>query len=125
MLPECNNELWSVALYCVFSWIMFSLALYLPDALKRKKEAMVGAMLIMVLVAVLVLLSGYATAQLDNGLMMNMAFMIVGVAICTMAVSRVLQMLSWPRTWLAGLLGVVGYLLVGIILAWCIVQFMF
>jgi hypothetical protein len=123
MLPVCNNELWSVVLYCALSWVMFSLALYLPDAQKRKKEAMVGAMLIMVLVAVLALLSGYAAAQLETGLMMNMVFMIVGVAICTMAVSRVLQMLSWPRTWLAGLLGVVGYLLVGIILAWCIIQF--
>lgn len=122
MLPVCNNELWSVVLYCALSWVMFSLALYLPDALNRKKEAMVGALLIMVLVAVLALLSGLVTAPLNSGIMMNAVFMIAGTAACTMAVSRVFQQLSWARTWLAGGLGVLGYLLTGIVLAWCIVQ---
>lgn len=122
MLPLCNNEMWYVALYCILAWVVFSLALYLPDASRRKKEAMVGGLLNLVLVSVLSMLSGFAAEQLGTSMGITAAFQISGVLLCSLAVSRVVQMLSWPRTWVVGVLAVAGYLLVGVVLAWCLMQ---
>ena len=114
--------MWYVALYCILAWVVFSLALYLPDASRRKKEAMVGGLLNLVLVSVLSMLSGFAAEQLGTSMGITAAFQISGVLLCSLAVSRVVQMLSWPRTWVVGVLAVAGYLLVGVVLAWCLMQ---
>lgn len=104
--------------YCILSWAAFSMALLLADKWHRKKEAMTGGLLILVLVSVLSLLSGVAVESLQTGVGMSMAFLLAGIFFCTMAVSRVIQMLSWPRTWLAGSLGLVLYLVVTILQVW-------
>ena len=104
--------------YCILSWAAFSLALFLADKWHRKKEAMAGGLLILVLVSVLSLLSGFAVESLQTGVALSMSFLLTGIFFCTMAVSRVIQMLSWPRTWLASALGLVFYLVVTILQVW-------
>ncbi len=122
MLPPLIDEMWFILLYCLLLCCVFSLALYLPDNFRRKKEASAGGLLILVLYSVLSMLSGFATEELGAGFMMTSVFQLAGLIICTMAVSRVLQMLSWPRTWIAALLSVSLYLLVSLILSWCLVK---
>lgn len=111
-------EIWFVLVYGILAWIAFSLGLYLGDNFHRKKEAMVGGLLILVLASVLGMLSGFAAEQLQTGLVMSLSFQLVGIFICTMAVSRVCQMLNWPRTWLAALLSLVFYLIAALIIGW-------
>lgn len=122
MIPVCNNEMWYVVLYCALSWLLFSLAFWLADRQKRKKEAMVAGLLNLVLVSVLNMLGTFALETMQSGVEMAAGFQIAGVLICSMAVSRVLQMQGWLRTWLAGLLAMLGYLLCGVILAWLMLQ---
>lgn len=115
------QEIWVILLYCILSWVAFTLALYLADNVKRKKEAMVGGVLILVLASVLSMLSGFAANQLQTGMVMNMIFQLSGIFVSTMAVSRVLQMLSWPRTWLAAILVLAFYLTACILMGWGVV----
>lgn len=115
------QEIWVILLYCILSWVAFTLALYLADNVKRKKEAMVGGVLILVLASVLSMLSGFAANQLQTGMVMNMIFQLFGIFVSTMAVSRVLQMLSWPRTWLAAILVLAFYLTACILMGWSVV----
>lgn len=115
------QEIWVILLYCILSWVAFTLALYLADNVKRKKEAMVGGVLILVLASVLSMLRGFAANQLQTGMVMNMIFQLFGIFVSTMAVSRVLQMLSWPRTWLAAILVLAFYLTACILMGWSVV----
>lgn len=115
------QEIWVILLYCILSWVAFSLALYLADNVKRKKEAMVGGLLILVLASVLSMLSGFAANQLQTGVLVSMIFQLAGIFISSMAVSRVLQMLSWPRTWLAAVLVLILYVTACILMGWGIV----
>lgn len=115
------QEIWVILLYCILSWVAFTLALYLADNVKRKKEAMVGGVLILVLASVLSMLSGFAANQLQTGMVMNMVFQLSGIFVSTMAVSRVLQVLSWPRTWLAAILVLAFYLTACILMGWGVV----
>lgn len=115
------QEIWVILLYCILSWVAFSLALYLADDVKRKKEAMVGGLLILVLASVLSMLSGFAANQLQTGILMSMIFQLTGIFISSMAVSRVLQMLSWPRTWLAAVLVLILYITACILMGWGVV----
>lgn len=111
-------EIWFVLIYGILAWLSFALGLYLADDLHRKKEAMVGALLILVLASVLSMLAGFAAEQLQTGLLMSMAFQLTGIVLCVMAVSRVTQMLSWPRTWLAALLALIFYILAAVLVGW-------
>ncbi len=122
MVPSGFHEIWLILLFCILTWVGFSVALYLADRFRRKKEAMVGGLLTLLLSSVLAMLSGFAAAFLDTGLMVAMLFQLCGLFISAMAVSRVLQMLSWPRTWLAGLLCLLFYLLVSMVVGWGIVS---
>lgn len=115
------QEIWVILLYCILSWVAFSLALYLADNVKRKKEAMVGGLLILVLASVLSMLSGFAANQLQTGVLVSMIFQLAGIFISSMAISRVLQMLSWPRTWLAAVLVLILYVTACILMGWGIV----
>lgn len=121
MIPQCNNEIWYVLLYCVLLFLLFFLVFLLADNLKRKREALTGALLNLVLISVLSMLSSYAAEALNPGLYMTAGFQLTGVLICSMAVSRVLQMLNWWRTWLLGIATVLVYLLGGLLLGWLMV----
>ena len=116
MIPPCDNSLGAVLLYCVMVWLAFSLALLASGPDRGLKAAALGGFLTLVLSACIAMLAAYAMASLGTGLLMAGSFQLVGVGVCAMAVSRVCQMLSWPRTLLAGFLSVVGYLLAGLIL---------
>lgn len=118
MIPSHFKEICLVLLFCGLTWLAFSLALYLADNLKRKKEAIVGGLLILVLTSVLGMLSGFAAEQLQTSLLMIAIFQCLGIFICTMAVSRVCQMLSWGRTWLAALLALLLYLAAAVATGW-------
>ncbi len=120
MIPPCHNELWFMLLYCVLTWVLLTLAFYVPDSLHRWKSAMACALVELVLAAVLSMLSSYAAAQLGTGFLMAGIFQLAGIMASAMAVSRVFQMLNWPRTWLAGALTVTAYLLVGQLMVWCL-----
>ncbi|MBR6575917.1 MAG: hypothetical protein IKK73_02175 [Akkermansia sp.] len=109
-------------LYCVLMWVVFTLAFWLADNQHRWKDAMISALLNLVLVSVLALLGSYAAAQLGTSMTMTTGFQLVGVLICSMAVSRIGQMLSWPRTLLAAMLNVTGYIVGGLILAWLFIH---
>lgn len=122
MIPDSTNETGYMLLYCVLMWVVFTLAFWLADNQHRWKDAMISALLNLVLVSVLALLSSYAAAQLGTGMIMTTGFQLAGVLICSMAVSRIGQMLSWPRTLLAAVLNVTGYIVGGLILAWLFVQ---
>lgn len=108
-------------LYCILTWVAFSGAIYLADNLRRPKEAMLGGLLALVLASVLSMLTSFAAEQLQTPLAMNLAFQLSGILLCTMAVSRVVQMLSWPRTWLAGVLSLLFYTLAALFIGWGIV----
>lgn len=82
---------------------------------------MVGGLLILVLASVLSMLSGFAANQLQTGVLVSMIFQLAGIFISSMAVSRVLQMLSWPRTWLAAVLVLILYVTACILMGWGIV----
>lgn len=118
MIPPCNNELWFTLLYCVLTWLGLTLAYWLADSLKRWRNAMACGLTELVLASVLAMLSSIAAAQLGTGLLMSGGFQLVGLIISAMAVSRVFQMQSWPRTWLAAVLVLLVYLLLGWLLAW-------
>lgn len=124
MIPGGINEIWFVLIYSALTWAVFSLALYLADNLHRRKEAMLGGLLILVLSSVLAMLSSFAAMQLGSGIELSAIFLLVGTAACSMAVSRVMQMLSWLRTWLAAIYAVVGYVLVSLILGWVVAMLM-
>jgi hypothetical protein len=111
MSPTAFHEIWIVLLFCLLTWGGFAAALYLPDSFRRKKEAWVGGALMVLLSSILGMLSGFAAAFLQAGLIMSILFQASGIFLCTVAVSRVLQMLTWPRTWLVGLLALLFYLL--------------
>lgn len=123
MIPSGMQEIGVIMLYCALTWVAFTLALRLPDNLRRWKEAMLGGMLTLVLASVLSMLASFAAEQLQTGLAMNLTFQLAGILLCAMAVSRVVQMLSWPRTWLVGLLSLLFYSLVGVLIGWGIVFF--
>ena len=108
-------------LYCILTWVAFSGALYLADNLRRPKEAMLGGLLALVLASVLSMLTSFAAEQLQTPLAMNLTFQLSGILLCIMAVSRVVQMLSWPRTWLAGVLSLLFYTLAALFIGWGIV----
>ena len=118
MLPPCNNELWFILLYCLISWLFFSLALYVADSFRRAGTAMAGGFLTLVTTASIATLAAYAAAELRTSLEMTGALQVVGVAACSLAVSRVCQLQSWGRTLVSVLLSVLGYLLSGILLLW-------
>lgn len=121
MIPSGLQEIWVVMLYCILTWAAFSISLYLADNLRRIKEAVLGGLLALVLASVLSMLSSFAAEQLLTSISMNLAFMLSGVLLCTMAVSRVMQMLSWPRTWLVGILSLLFYIIVSILIGWLLV----
>lgn len=121
MIPSGIQEIWVVMLYCILAWVAFAGALYLADNLRRPKEAMLGGLLTLVLASVLSMLTSFAAEQLLTGMVMNLTFQLTGILLCSMAVSRVMQMLSWPRTWLVGLLSLIFYSVMGILLGWGIV----
>lgn len=108
-------------LYCILTWVAFSGALYLADNLRRPKEAMLGGLLALVLASVLSMLTSFAAEQLQTGIAMNLSFQLSGILLCTMAVSRVVQMLSWPRTWLVGVLSLLFYTFAALFMGWGIV----
>ena len=118
MSPTAFREIWIILLFCLLTWGGFSAALYLPDTFKRKKEALVGGALMVLLSSVLGMLAGFAAAFLQAGLIISTLFQLSGIFLCTMAVSRVLQMLTWPRTWLTGLLGLLFYILCFLLVGW-------
>lgn len=124
MIPGGINEIWFVLIYSALTWAVFSLALYLADNLHRRKEAMLGGLLILVLSSVLAMLSSFAAIQLGSGIELSAIFLLIGTAACSMAVSRVMQMLSWLRTWLVAIYAVVGYVLVSLILGWIVAMLM-
>ena len=124
MIPGGINEIWFVLIYSALTWAAFSLGLYLADNLHRKKEAMLGGLLLVVLASVLAMLSSFAALELGTGLEMSTIFLMSGITLCSMAVSRVCQMLSWPRTFLAAVYSVVGYVLVSLILGWGLAYYM-
>ena len=111
------HGIWFVTLYCLFIWGGFALALFLADPRKRFREACVGALLVLILSSVLSMLSSFAAEQLETSIGMTMSFQLVGVWACLMAASRVSQMLSWARTWLAAALGLIAYIAVALIFA--------
>lgn len=108
-------------IYCILTWVAFTGALYLADNLHRPKEAMLGGLLTLVLASVLSMLSSFAAEQLLTSMAMNLTFQLSGILLCAMAVSRVVQMLSWPRTWLAGVLSLLFYTLAALFIGWGIV----
>lgn len=121
MIPSGIQEIWVVMLYCILTWVAFSGALYLADNLRRPKEAMLGGLLALVLASVLSMLTSFAAEQLQTPLAMNLTFQLSGILLSIMAVSRVVQMLSWPRTWLAGVLSLLFYTLAALFIGWGIV----
>lgn len=116
MIPDCYNETGYMLMYSVLMWILFTLAFYLADSLFRWKTSMVSALLNLVLVSVVSMLGAFAAAELKSGLLMSSLFQLAGVFLCSMAVSRAGQMLSWPRTWLVSLYCLLAYLAAGMIL---------
>lgn len=121
MIPSGIQEIWVVMLYCVLAWAAFSGALYLADNWRRPKEAMLGGLLVLVLASVISMLTSFAAEQLLTGMSMNLTFQLCGIMLCAMAVSRVVQQLSWPRTWLAGVLSLLFYSIIAVLLGWGII----
>jgi len=121
MIPSGIQEIWVVMIYCILTWVAFSGSLYLADNLRRPKEAMLGGLLALVLASVLSMLTSFAAEQLQTPLAMNLTFQLSGILLSIMAVSRVVQMLSWPRTWLAGVLSLLFYTLAALFIGWGIV----
>lgn len=121
MIPSGIQEIWVVMLYCILTWVAFSGSLYLADNLRRAREAMLGGVLTLVLASVISMLCSFAAEQLLTGMPMNLSFQLSGVLLSSMAVSRVVQMLSWARTWLAGGLSLLFYTISSMLIAWCIV----
>lgn len=121
MIPSGIQEIWVVMLYCVLTWAAFSGALYLADNWRRPKEAMLGGLLVLVLASVISMLTSFAAEQLLTGMSMNLTFQLSGIMLCAMAVSRVVQQLSWPRTWLAGVLSLLFYSIIAVLLGWGII----
>ena len=111
------HGIWFVILYCLFIWGGVAISLFLADPRKRMREACVGALLVLILSSVLSMLSSFAAEQLETGIGMTMSFQLVGVWACLMASSRVCQMLSWARTWLAAALGLIAYIAVSLFFA--------
>lgn len=120
MMPLFHPEIWFVMLYCVLMWMLFSLAFFLADDLWRKKEAMVCGLLNLLLVSVLAMLSNFAAQMLGTGWLMSAGFLVIGILLCSMAVSRVCQMLGWFRTFLAAFYALLAYSACGFILSWII-----
>ena len=120
ILPD-STEIWFVLLYSVLTWLGFSLALFLADPYRRLRVAAVGGLLVLILASVLAMLAGFASEQLQTGEGMTTTFQLVGVGACLMAVSRVTQLLTWPRTWLAAVYGLVAYICSALILSWAVV----
>ena len=118
MFPTQAQEIWITLLYCILTWVAFAAAYYLADPLHRRKEAMIGGLIAFMAVSILMMLAGYASVFMGVGLLMSLIFQLCGVLLSTMAVSRVVQMLSWPRTWLAGGLALFFYLIVSTLIGW-------
>lgn len=118
MIPSGIQEIWVVMIYCILTWVAFTGALYLADNLHRPKEAMLGGLLTLVLASVLSMLASFAVEQLLTSMAMNLTFQLSGILLCAMAVSRVVQMLSWPRAWLVGVLALIFYTTASILLGW-------
>ena len=77
--------------------------------------------LVLILASVLSMLAGFASEQLQTGVDVASTFQLVGVGACLMAVSRVTQMLTWSRTWLAAVYGLIAYICAALILSWVVV----
>ena len=112
MFASPLQQFWFALLYSLLTWVAFSLACYLADDLRRRKPAMFAGLLALICAAVIVLLAGYAAIVMQTGMLMSLIFQICGILLSVMSVSRVVQMLSWPRTWLAGGLALFFYLIV-------------
>lgn len=119
MFPTHAQEIWITLLYCVLTWVAFSAAYYLADTLHRRKEAMIGGLIAFMAVSILMMLAGYASVFMGVGVLMSLIFQLCGILLSTMAVSRVVQMLPWPRTWLAGGLALFFYLIISTLIGWC------
>ena len=119
MFPTHAQEIWITLLYCVLTWVAFSAAYYLADTLHRRKEAMIGGLIAFMAVSILMMLAGYASVFMGVGVLMSLIFQLCGVLLSVMAVSRVVQMLPWPRTWLAGGLALFFYLIVSTLIGLC------
>lgn len=119
MFPTHAQEIWITLLYCVLTWVAFSAAYYLADTLHRRKEAMIGGLIAFMAVSILMMLAGYASVFMGVGVLMSLIFQLCGILLSTMAVSRVVQMLPWPRTWLVGGLALFFYLIVSTLIGWC------
>ena len=118
MLASPLQQFWFALLYSLLTWVAFSLACYLADDLRRRKPAMFAGLLALICAAVIVLLAGYAAIVMQTGMLMSLIFQICGILLSVMSVSRVVQMLSWKRTWLAGILALFFYLLASAIANW-------
>lgn len=116
MITDGDNELWWMLLYCGILWFILSLAFWLADSQRRLKEASISGFVELFLISTLAMISGFAAAELQQGMLVTTIFQLTGVLISSMAVSRVIQMQSWPRTWLAALLSMLGYLAAGVVL---------
>ena len=121
MMFPGSTEIWFILLYCVLTWLGFALSLLLADPFCRVKAACVGGFLVLILASVLSMLAGFASEQLQTGVGVASTFQLVGVGACLMAVSRVTQMLTWPRTWLAAVYGLIAYICAALILSWVVV----
>lgn len=118
MIPPLQHEIWYILLYCTLVWLTFSISFWLVDSQRRIKVAAVAGLLNLILVSVLSMLAGFAAEQLGTGMLMTSSFQIVGLLACTIAVSRLCQMLSWPRTFLVALIAAAAYILSGMIVLW-------
>jgi hypothetical protein len=122
MIFPGSTEIWFVLLYCLLTWLGFTLSMLLADPFQRLRAACVGGLLVLILASVLSMLAGFASGQLQTGLGMTASFQLLGVGACLMAVSRVTQMLNWPRTWLVAAYGLISYICAALILSWIVTR---
>ncbi len=120
MIPVPPLEIGVTLLYCILTWVALSAACYLADRLRRRKSAMAAGLIAFICASVIMLLASYATIIMQTGLLMSLIFQLCGILLSVMAASRIVQMLTWPRTWLAGVLALGFYLIVCILVGWSI-----
>lgn len=113
-----TQEIWFIVLYILLTGAGFTLALYLADPYRRFRAAWVGGLLVLILASVLSMLAVFAATQLQSGPGMLATFQLVGVGACLMAVSRVSQILTWGRTWLAAIYGLMAYIGTAMLISW-------
>ena len=120
MVPANPLETGLSLLFCFLIWAAFSAACYLADKLKRPKNAMVAGLIAFLCASVIMLLASYASVVMQTGILMSFIFQLTGILLSVMAASRIVQLLSWPRTWLAGSLALLLYLIIGLLAGWSI-----